>query len=68
MCDYCEQENGTLYCNKYLKYIDDDNMCEHCLNRIELDDSFNLDFLTIDEDSSKLSTEDLCVLNVFGGL
>lgn len=67
MCDYCEQENGALYCNEYLKYIDDD-MCEHCPNKIESNDSFNLDFLNIDEDSSKLSVEDLCVLNMLGGL
>lgn len=67
MCDYCKQENGTLYCDKHSTYIDND-MCECCPNKIESNDSFNLDFLTIDEDSSKLSTEDLCVLNMLGGL
>lgn len=67
MCDYCKQENGTLYCNEYSKYVNN-NMCESCPSKIESDDSFRLDFLNIDEDSSKLSTEDLCVLNMLGGL
>ncbi len=67
MCDCCEKENGTLYCNEYSTYVDD-KMCECCPNRIESNDSFDLDFLSIDEDSSKISTEDLCVLNMLGGL
>ena len=67
MCNCCEKENGTLYCNEYSIYVDND-MCENCPNKIESNDSFDLDFLTIDEDSSKISTEDLCVLNMLGGL